>query len=137
MPFTWTFSLLHSLLSALVSWPSAPLAAAYAGTVSPPCTCVSTLHAATQRTHLVRQQAAKVDDLAAAARHHVLAGRLAEQPARLEVDVEDLRARYDGVGEREGPMRHGDDRAAGGGARGSARAGPRDRRWPRSGSGGR
>ena len=37
IPFTWTFSLLHSLLSAFVSCPSAPLADAYAGTVSPPC----------------------------------------------------------------------------------------------------
>ena len=36
MPFTWTLSLLHSLLSALVSCPSAPFAAAYAGTVNPP-----------------------------------------------------------------------------------------------------
>lgn len=35
-PFTWTLSLLHSLLSAFVSCPSAPFAAAYAGTVSPP-----------------------------------------------------------------------------------------------------
>ena len=71
---------------------------------------------------MVGEERAEVNDLPAAARDHVLAGRLAEQPARLEVDVEDLRARYDGVGEREGPMRHGDDRAAGGGARGSARA---------------
>ena len=39
IPFTCTFSLLHSLLSALVSCPSAPLAAAYAGTVNPPCRC--------------------------------------------------------------------------------------------------
>ncbi len=37
IPFTWTFSLLHSFARAFVSCPSAPLAAAYAGTVSPPC----------------------------------------------------------------------------------------------------
>ena len=37
IPFTWTFPLLHSLLSAFVSCPSAPFAAAYAGTVNPPC----------------------------------------------------------------------------------------------------
>lgn len=40
IPLTWTFSLLHSLLRALVSCPSAPLAAAYAGTVNPPYTAV-------------------------------------------------------------------------------------------------
>ena len=37
IPLTWTFSLLHSLLRAFVSCPSAPFAAAYAGTVNPPC----------------------------------------------------------------------------------------------------
>lgn len=36
IPFTCTLSLLHSLLSAFVSCPSAPFAAAYAGTVYPP-----------------------------------------------------------------------------------------------------
>jgi hypothetical protein len=36
MALTWTLCLLHSLLSAFVSWASPPLAAAYAGTVIPP-----------------------------------------------------------------------------------------------------
>lgn len=75
-----------------MSCPSAPFAAAYAGTVSPPCSIVSipTRSAERRVTHLVGEQAAEVDDLAAAARHHVPAGGLAEQPARLEVDVQDL-----------------------------------------------
>ena len=42
IPFTWTLSLLHSLLRALVSWPRAPLAEAYAGTVIPPYNCPDT-----------------------------------------------------------------------------------------------
>ena len=37
MALTWTLDLLHSLLSAFVSCESPPLAAAYAGTVIPPC----------------------------------------------------------------------------------------------------
>ena len=41
-------------------------------------------------THLEREQRAEVDDLAAAARHHVLPRGLGEEPDGLEVHVEDL-----------------------------------------------
>ena len=42
MPFTWTLCWLHSLLSAFVSWPRPPLAAAYAGMNIPPYTSRAT-----------------------------------------------------------------------------------------------
>ena len=47
-----------------------------------------------RRAHLVRQQRAEVDDLATPAGHHVLARGLAEEPARLEVDVQDLSSEH-------------------------------------------
>ena len=47
-----------------------------------------------RRAHLVRQQRAEIDDLATPAGHHVLARGLAEEPARLEVDVQDLSSEH-------------------------------------------
>lgn len=50
------------------------------------CRCVS----GDSEAALEGEERAKVDDLAAAARHHVAASGLAEQPHRFEVDIEHL-----------------------------------------------